>query len=81
VGNVAGSYVTKGKLLRSAMARLIREGAVVAEGKISSLKRFKEDVREVAQGYDCGVSIEGFEDYKEGDVIEAYALEEQAVTA
>ncbi len=81
VGNVAGSYVTKGKLLRSAMARLIREGAVVAEGKISSLKRFKEDVREVAQGYDCGVSIEGFDDYKEGDVIEAYALEEQAVTA
>jgi translation initiation factor IF-2 len=81
MGNVAGSYVTKGKLLRSAMARLIREGAVVAEGKIGSLKRFKEDVREVAQGYDCGVSLEGFDDYREGDVIEAYALEEQAVTA
>lgn len=80
VGNVAGSYVTKGKLLRSAMARLIREGAIVAEGKIGSLKRFKEDVREVAQGYDCGVGLEGFDDYKEGDVIEAYALEEQAVT-
>jgi translation initiation factor IF-2 len=81
VGNVAGSYVTKGKLLRSAMARLIREGAIVAEGKIVSLKRFKEDVREVVQGYDCGVNLEGFDDYKEGDIIEAYALEEQAVTA
>ena len=81
VGNVAGSYVIKGKLVRSAMARLIRNGAVIAEGKIVSLKRFKEDVREVVQGYDCGVNIEGFDDYKENDIIEAYTFEEKAITA
>jgi translation initiation factor IF-2 len=72
--------VTKGKLIRNAQARLIRKGSVVVDSKISSLKRFKEDVREVTQGYDCGINLEGFEDYKEGDMIEAYTFEEQAVT-
>ncbi|MDR2133024.1 MAG: translation initiation factor IF-2 [Clostridiales Family XIII bacterium] len=75
-GVVAGVYVTDGKMLRNAEIRLVRDGIVVHEGKISSLRRFKEDVREVAQGYECGIGIENFNDIKENDEIEAFAMEE-----
>jgi len=76
VGTVAGSYVTDGKIERSAKARLLREGVVVYEGKLASLRRFKDDVKEVASGYECGIGIENFNDLKVGDVIEAYQMEQ-----
>ncbi|ADD02451.1 translation initiation factor IF-2 [Thermoanaerobacter mathranii subsp. mathranii str. A3] len=76
VGNVAGCYVLSGKILRNADVRIIRNGIVVYEGKIASLKRFKDDVREVQQGFECGIGIEKFNDIKEGDIIEAYQMEE-----
>lgn len=75
-GTVAGCFVTEGKIQNRARARVIRDGVVVFEGRIESLKRFKDDVREVAQGYECGVGLEKFNDIKEGDVIEAYTIEE-----
>ncbi|MDR2771323.1 MAG: translation initiation factor IF-2, partial [Clostridiales Family XIII bacterium] len=75
-GVVAGAYITDGKLQRNAEIRLVRDSIVIHEGKISSLKRFKEDVREVAQGYECGVGIENFNDIKENDEIEAFTMEE-----
>ncbi|APC08189.1 translation initiation factor IF-2 [Neomoorella thermoacetica] len=75
-GTVAGCFVTEGKIQNRALARVIRDGVVVFEGRIESLKRFKDDVREVAQGYECGVGLEKFNDIKEGDVIEAYTIEE-----
>ena len=64
-----------GKILRSAEARIVRDGIVIYEGQIGSLKRFKDDVKEVAQGYECGISFEKFNDIKEGDIIEAYVME------
>ncbi|MDR3295839.1 MAG: translation initiation factor IF-2 [Clostridiales Family XIII bacterium] len=76
VGAVAGSYVTNGKMLRSAKMRLIRDGIIIHEGKISSLRRFKDDVKEVAQGYECGIGFENFNDIKEEDEIEAFDMEE-----
>ncbi len=72
VGTIAGCYVTYGKITRNAKVRILRNGVIIYEGVISSLKRFKEDVNEVQQGYECGVGIEGFNDIKEGDSIEAY---------
>jgi translation initiation factor IF-2 len=75
VGTVAGCYVKDGVIRRNANVRLVRDGVVVYEGKISSLKRFKEDVREVAAGYECGVGLENFNDIKVGDVIECYTIE------
>ena len=72
VGTVAGCYVTEGKIQRGNLVRLLRDQVVVHEGKLASLKRFKDDVREVAAGYECGLSIEGYQDVKQGDVIEAY---------
>jgi len=75
-GTVAGCYVTEGKLQRNAQVRLNRDNVVIFEGKLSSLKRFKDDAREVAQGYECGASLEGYNDIKEGDVIECYIMEE-----
>jgi translation initiation factor IF-2 len=72
VGTVAGCYVTEGKIQRGNQVRLTRDQVVVHEGKLATLKRFKDDVREVASGYECGLSIEGFQDVKQGDVIEAY---------
>ncbi|MFD0711316.1 translation initiation factor IF-2 [Paenibacillus sp. GCM10027626] len=75
VGTIAGCMVTSGKILRSAKARLIREGVVVFEGEIESLKRFKDDAKEVAQGYECGITLERYNDLKEGDTIEAYVME------
>ncbi len=76
VGNVAGCYVLSGKILRNSDIRVVRDGIVVYEGKIASLKRFKDDVREVQQGFECGIGIDRFNDIKEGDIIEAYQMEE-----
>ncbi|WP_223869486.1 translation initiation factor IF-2 [Paenibacillus sabuli] len=75
VGTIAGCMVTSGKMLRAAEARVVREGIVVYEGKLDSLKRFKDDAKEVAQGYECGITLERFNDLKEGDVIEAFVME------
>ena len=76
VGKVAGCYVLEGKITRNANIRVLRDGVIIHEGRLSSLKRFKDDVREVAAGYECGMAIEGFQDIKEGDVIEAYEVRE-----
>jgi translation initiation factor IF-2 len=75
VGTIAGCMVISGKIARSAQVRVIRDGIVVHDGNILALKRFKDDVREVAQGFECGISLEKFNDIKEGDIIEAYVLE------
>nr|WP_211230015.1 translation initiation factor IF-2 [Desulfovirgula thermocuniculi] len=75
VGTVAGCYVTEGKITRDAGVRLLRDGKVVYEGRLASLKRFKDDVREVAQGYECGLSLEKYNEIQEGDIIEAYTME------
>ncbi|MGI5911194.1 MAG: translation initiation factor IF-2 [Syntrophomonadaceae bacterium] len=76
VGLIAGSYVIDGKLQRNAKIRVLRDGVIVYEGQLSSLKRFKDDVREVAENYECGIGIYDFNDVKEGDIIEAFTLEE-----
>ena len=76
VGLVAGSYVLEGKITRTSKIRVVRDGIVVTEDEIASLRRFKDDVKEVAQGYECGVTLEKFSDIKEGDIFEAYILEE-----
>ncbi len=76
VGVVAGSYVIDGKITRSASVRVLRDNVVVHEGGIESLKRFKDDVREVSEGFECGIGLANFNDIKEGDVIEAYVMEE-----
>jgi translation initiation factor IF-2 len=78
LGVVAGCYVTQGTIPRDARVRLVRDGIVVYEGKVGSLRRFKDDVREVAAGYECGIGIEGYQDLKEGDVIEAFEVREVA---
>ena len=75
IGTVCGSYVTDGKIVRGAKARVIRDSAVVYEGELSSLRRFKDDVKEVSENYECGISLEKFDDVKEGDVIEAFIME------
>ena len=77
VGMVAGSYVTDGKILRNAKLRIYRDDVMICEGNVLQLKRFKDDVKEVAQGYECGISIENFNDIKVGDFIECYVVEEQ----
>ncbi len=76
VGIVGGAYVTDGKVVRNEQVRLVRDGIVIHEGRISSLKRFKDDAKEVAQGYECGIGIENYNDIKEGDVIECFTMEE-----
>ncbi|WP_312095136.1 translation initiation factor IF-2 [Niallia sp.] len=76
IGTIAGSYVTDGKITRDSGIRLIRDGIVIFEGEIDALKRFKDDAKEVAQGYECGITIKNFNDVKEGDIIEAYVMEE-----
>ena len=76
VGTIAGAHVTSGKITRTAQIRVVRDGIVVAEDKIASLKRFKDDVKEVAEGYDCGIGLERFNDIKEGDIMEAFMMEE-----
>lgn len=76
VGTVAGCYVTDGKVTRQCQIRVVRDGIVVAEDQIDSLRRFKDDVKEVATGYECGISLERFADIKEGDILEAFVVEE-----
>ncbi|RFU67812.1 translation initiation factor IF-2 [Bacillus sp. V59.32b] len=76
VGTIAGSYVTDGKITRDSGVRLIRQGVVIFEGELDALKRFKDDAKEVAQNYECGITIKNFNDIKEGDVIEAFVMEE-----
>lgn len=75
-GIIGGAYVTEGKVVRNADVRLVRDGIVIHEGKISSLKRFKDDAKEVAQGYECGIGIENYNDIKEGDIIECFHMVE-----
>ncbi|MFS0865063.1 translation initiation factor IF-2 [Fredinandcohnia sp. 179-A 10B2 NHS] len=76
IGTIAGSYVTDGKITRDSGVRLIRDGVVIFEGEIDTLKRFKDDVKEVAQNYECGITIAKFNDIKEGDIIEAFVMQE-----
>ncbi len=76
VGNIAGCYVLEGKINRNSSVRLIRDNIVIHDGKIDSLKRFKDDAREVAEGFECGIGLEKYNDIKEADIIEAYAMEE-----
>lgn len=76
VGTIAGSYVLEGKISRNAQIRIVRDGIVIGEDKIDSLKRFKDDAKEVAEGYECGVGLEKFNDIKEGDIFEAFVIEE-----
>ena len=76
IGTIAGCHVQDGKIMRSASVRVVRDGIVVNEGQLASLKRFKDDAKEVAAGFECGLSIEKFNDIKEGDIIEAYMMEE-----
>lgn len=76
IGTIAGSYVTDGKITRDSSVRVIRDNIVIFEGELDTLKRFKDDAKEVAKGYECGITIKNFNDIKEGDVIEAYVMEE-----
>ena len=80
VGTIAGCYVTEGQIKRSAHCRLLRDGVQIYDGKVGSLKRFKDDARDVSSGFECGIGIEGYNDVKVGDVIEAYTLEEERAT-
>jgi translation initiation factor IF-2 len=80
VGAVAGCMVTSGSIKRAANARLIRDGVVVFDSRIASLRRFKDDASEVHQGFECGLTLERFGDYKVGDVVEAYLAEEVRAT-
>ncbi len=75
IGVIAGLYVQDGKIQRNAQVRIVRDGIVVHEGEIASLKRFKDDAKEVASGYECGMSLEKFNDIKEGDIVEAFIME------
>ena len=76
VGMVIGGHVISGKITRNAQVRVVRDGIIVADDKVASLRRFKDDVREVAEGYDCGITLEKFSDIKQGDILEAYEMEE-----
>ena len=76
IGSIAGCYIIENKITRSAKGRIIRDGIVIHEGNIDSLRRFKDDVREVTEGYECGIGMENFNDIKEGDIIEAFIIEE-----
>jgi translation initiation factor IF-2 len=79
IGTIAGCYVTNGVIKRDALVRVLRDGIVVYEGKLASLKRFKDDAKEVRTGFECGLSIENFNDIKQGDIIEASQLKEVEV--
>jgi len=78
--SIAGLYIQDGRIIRNAPIRLLRDSVVVHEGRMASLKRFKDDVREVQSGYECGIGLENFNDIKHGDVVECYMLEEVAPT-
>jgi len=79
-GTIAGCFVTKGKIIRNSSISVVRNGQVAFEGKLSSLKRFKDDVREVMEGFECGLSVAGFEQLGEVDIIEAYGIDKIART-
>ena len=79
-GNIAGCFVTDGTISRSSSLRLVREGKVIYTGKIDSLRRVKDDVREVKAGLECGIKIAGYDDVKEGDVLEAFEIKEEKAT-
>jgi translation initiation factor IF-2 len=81
VGTIAGCMVTSGAVQRGAQVRIVRDGTIVHDGRIGTLKRFQEDVREVTQGFECGITIDGYNDIKEGDVLEVYAVREVARSA
>ena len=76
VGTIAGAHVASGKVTRDAKIRVVRDGVVLAEDSVASLKRFKDDAKEVLEGYDCGIGLQKYNDIKEGDVFEAYKIEE-----
>ena len=76
VGTIAGAYVTSGKVERNAGVRVIRDNVVIHDGHLATLKRFKDEVKEVGKGFECGIQIENYNDVKEGDIIEVYILEE-----
>ena len=76
VGTIAGCYILEGKVTRNAQIRVVRDGIVIAEDLIDSLRRFKDDVKEVATNYECGIGLEKFNDIKEGDIFEAFVIEE-----
>jgi len=78
LGVVAGSYVRSGVIRRNASVRLVRDGVIVYDGRIGSLRRFKDDAAEVREGFECGIGLENYQDVKEGDIIEAYEVEEFA---
>ena len=80
IGTIAGCYVTNGKLTRNARVRLVRNDVEIYDGRLSTLKRFKDDAREVATGYECGLTIENFNDLKQGDMVEAYEIIKEAQT-
>ena len=76
IGTIAGSYVKSGKIQRNALIRVVRDGIIIAEDSVASLQRFKDAVKEVSEGYECGIGLERFSDLKEGDIFEAYIIEE-----
>ena len=80
LGQIAGAIVTDGTINRGAKVRVIRDGVVIYEGEVSSLKRFKDDVREVAKGYECGIGVEGYSDVRPGDFLESFKLVEEKAT-
>lgn len=80
VGKVAGCMVTDGVIKRGARVRLLRDNVVIFDGTLASLRRFKEDVREVKEGFECGMALDGYQDIRQGDVIEAYEVQEVART-
>jgi translation initiation factor IF-2 len=80
IGTIAGCYVLTGKIVRSARIRLVRNGSIIHEGTIGSLKRFADDQREVLAGYECGLHVDGYDDIHEGDIVEAYEIKEVART-
>ena len=77
VGSIAGAYVTEGSIIRDSKIRLIRDGIVIYTGKLGSLKRFKDDAREVKAGFECGFTIDGYNDIKENDIVEGYVEKEE----
>ena len=81
MGMVGGSYILEGEITRNSLVRLVRDGVVIHDGKIGSLRRFKEDVRSVAGGFECGIGLEGYQDIKDGDILEAYRMKEVARTS
>jgi translation initiation factor IF-2 len=80
IGTIAGSFVLEGTIKRNSQMRLVRDSVQIYIGKLTSLRRFKDDVREVVQGYECGIGLENYNDIKVGDIIEAYEIEEIAPT-